>query len=208
MNPAATPLEISDVSVLYGANRVLDRVSLSAAGGEFIALLGASGCGKTTLLRAICGFVPVAAGSIAVDGHDITRLPPDKRNIAMVFQSYALWPHMTVAQNIGYGLRLRRVSRSEIARQIAESLTMLRLEGLGERKVTALSGCSAVRDHNLPKMPAAFEMAVGLLRLGERECPIDHGVQPVHRNRAVHRLEIGAASDADRAEGNTATGEQ
>ena len=140
MNPAATPLEISDVSVLYGANRVLDRVSLSAAGGEFIALLGASGCGKTTLLRAICGFVPVAAGSIAVDGHDITGLPPDKRNIAMVFQSYALWPHMTVAQNIGYGLRLRRVSRSEIARQIAELLTMLRLEGLGERKVTALSG--------------------------------------------------------------------
>src|SRR5262249_18825262 len=140
MNPAATPLEISDVSVLYGANRVLDRVSLSAAGGEFIALLGASGCGKTTLLRAVCGFVAVAAGSIAVGGRDITGLPPDKRNIGMVFQSYALWPHMTVAQNIGYGLRLRRVGRSEIARRIAELLTMLRLEGLGERKVTALSG--------------------------------------------------------------------
>jgi putative spermidine/putrescine transport system ATP-binding protein len=140
MNPAATPLEISDVSVLYGANRVLDRVSLNAAGGEFIALLGASGCGKTTLLRAICGFVPVAAGSIAVGGRDITRLPPDKRNIAMVFQSYALWPHMTVAQNIGYGLRVRGVGRSEIARRIAELLAMLRLEGLGERKVAALSG--------------------------------------------------------------------
>ena len=140
MNPAATPLEISDVSVLYGANRVLDRVSLSAAGGEFIALLGASGCGKTTLLRAICGFVPIAAGSISVGGRDITRLPPDKRNTAMVFQSYALWPHMTVAQNIGYGLRLRGVSRREIARWIAELLAMLRLDGLGERKVTALSG--------------------------------------------------------------------
>ena len=136
----ATPIEVREVSVLYGANCVLDRVSLSAAGGEFIALLGASGCGKTTLLRAICGFVAVATGSIAVGGRDITRLPPDKRNIAMVFQSYALWPHMTVAQNIGYCLKLRGVGRAEIARRVAELLAMLRLEGLGERKVTALSG--------------------------------------------------------------------
>ena len=137
---SATPLEVHEASVFYGANRVLDRVSLSAAGGEFIALLGASGCGKTTLLRAICGFVPLTSGSIAVGGHDITRLPPDKRNIAMVFQSYALWPHMTVAQNIGYGLKLRGVGRAEIARRIAALLAMLRLDGLGERKVTALSG--------------------------------------------------------------------
>jgi putative spermidine/putrescine transport system ATP-binding protein len=131
---------VREVSVLYGVNRVLDHVSLSAAGGEFIALLGASGCGKTTLLRAICGFVPVADGSIAVGGRDITRLPPDKRNIAMVFQSYALWPHMTVAQNIGYGLKLRNVGHAEIARRVAELLAMLHLEGLGNRKVTALSG--------------------------------------------------------------------
>jgi ABC-type Fe3+/spermidine/putrescine transport system ATPase subunit len=133
-------LEVREVSVLYGANHVLDHISLNAAGGEFIALLGASGCGKTTLLRAICGFVAVASGSIAVGERDITRLPPDKRNIAMVFQSYALWPHMTVAQNIGYGLKLRGVGRAEIARRVAELLAMLRLEGLSERKVTALSG--------------------------------------------------------------------
>jgi putative spermidine/putrescine transport system ATP-binding protein len=138
--PSATPLEVCEASVFYGANRVLDRVSLSAAGGEFIALLGASGCGKTTLLRAICGFVPLASGSIAVGRRDITKRPPDKRDIAMVFQSYALWPHMTVAQNIGYGLKLRGVSRVEIARRISELLAMLRLDGLGERKVTALSG--------------------------------------------------------------------
>jgi len=117
--PSATPLEVCEASVFYGANRVLDHVSLSAVGGEFIALLGASGCGKTTLLRAICGFVPLTNGSIAVGGRDITKLPPDKRNIAMVFQSYALWPHMTVAQNIGYGLKLRGVGRAEIARRIA-----------------------------------------------------------------------------------------
>jgi len=140
MTADAMSLDVREVSVLYGANCVLDRVSLRASGGEFIALLGASGCGKTTLLRAICGFVAVASGSIAVGERDITRLPPDKRNIAMVFQSYALWPHMTVAQNIGYGLKLRGVGRAEIARRVAELLAMLRLEGLGERKVTALSG--------------------------------------------------------------------
>jgi putative spermidine/putrescine transport system ATP-binding protein len=140
MTASATSLEISAASVSYGAHLVLDRVSLGAAGGEFIALLGASGCGKTTLLRAICGFVGLTGGSIAVGGRDITRLPPDKRNIAMVFQSYALWPHMTVAQNMGYGLKLRGVDRGRIAERVAALLAMLRLEGLGERKVTALSG--------------------------------------------------------------------
>jgi putative spermidine/putrescine transport system ATP-binding protein len=140
MTSSATALDVCEASVNYGAHRVLDRVSLSVAGGEFIALLGASGCGKTTLLRAICGFVPLTGGSIAVGGRDLTLLPPDKRNIAMVFQSYALWPHMTVAQNMGYGLKLRRVGRAQIAERVAALLTMLRLEGLGERKVTALSG--------------------------------------------------------------------
>src|SRR5438270_7833110 len=128
----AAALEVVEVEVPYGVLKVLDRISLSAAGGEFIALLGASGCGKTTLLRAICGFVAVASGQIAVGGRDITRLPPDKRNVAMVFQSYALWPHMTVAQNIGYGLKLRGVGRAEIACRIDDILAMLRLDGLGE----------------------------------------------------------------------------
>jgi len=140
MGSSATSLRVHEARVCYGAHCVLDGVSLSAEGGEFIALLGSSGCGKTTLLRAICGFVPVASGAISVGDRDITRLPPDKRNIAMVFQSYALWPHMTVTQNMAYGLKLRRASRTEIAARIAALLTMLRLEGLGERKVTALSG--------------------------------------------------------------------
>ena len=140
MRTTAVSIEIREATVFYGANRVLDRVSLSAAGGEFIALLGASGCGKTTLLRAICGFVGLASGSIVVGGQDVTRLSPEKRNIAMVFQSYALWPHMTVAQNIGYGLKLRHVGRADIDARIDELLAMLRLDGLGERNVTALSG--------------------------------------------------------------------
>ena len=140
MAGAATSLEVREVEVFYGTLQVLNRVSLSVRGGEFIALLGSSGCGKTTLLRAICGFVPVERGVIAVDGRDITKLPPDKRNMAMVFQSYALWPHMTVAQNIGYGLKLRGASRAAIASRVEQMLAMLRLKGLGARKVTELSG--------------------------------------------------------------------
>jgi ABC-type Fe3+/spermidine/putrescine transport system ATPase subunit len=136
----AASLEVVEAVVGYGATPVLDGISLAVAGGEFVALLGASGCGKTTLLRAICGFVPVAGGRILVSGRDITGLPPDKRGMALVFQSYALWPHMTVAQNIGYGLKLRGVGRAEIARRIDAMLALLRLDGLAGRKVTQLSG--------------------------------------------------------------------
>ena len=140
MAEAGAALEVAEAEIFYGALKVLDGISLAVAAGEFIALLGSSGCGKTTLLRAICGFVPVARGRIAVSGRDITHLPPDKRDMAMVFQSYALWPHMSVAQNIGYGLRLRGVGRAAIAERVAAMLTMLRLGGLAERRVTELSG--------------------------------------------------------------------
>ncbi|MBM3522216.1 MAG: ABC transporter ATP-binding protein [Alphaproteobacteria bacterium] len=98
---------MEQVEVAYGTTKVLKGVSLAIAPGEFVALLGSSGCGKTTLLRAISGFVPVTAGRVRADGTDITAAAPDKREMAMVFQSYALWPHMTAAQNIGYGLRIR-----------------------------------------------------------------------------------------------------
>jgi ABC-type Fe3+/spermidine/putrescine transport system ATPase subunit len=137
---ASAALDIADLEVSYGATPVLHRLSLGVAAGEFVALLGPSGCGKTTLLRAVSGFVPVNAGRIAVGGRDITHAPPDKRGMAMVFQSYALWPHMTTAQNLGYGLKLRRVSRPQIGRRVAEILAMLKLEGYGERNVTQLSG--------------------------------------------------------------------
>jgi len=140
MEDAATSLAVHEAEVYYGSTRILDRISLTARGGEFVALLGSSGCGKTTLLRAICGFVPLSGGSIAAGGCDITKLPPDKRNMALVFQSYALWPHMTVAQNIGYGLKLRGARRTAIAERVEQMLTMLRLQGLGARRVTDLSG--------------------------------------------------------------------
>ncbi len=133
-------LEVRDVEVSYGDTQVLKRISLAVAAGEFVALLGPSGCGKTTLLRASSGFGPVHSGTIAVAGRDITHAPPDRRGMAMVFQSYALWPHMTTSQNLGYGLKLRKVAKPEIARRVAEILTMLKLDGFGERNVTQLSG--------------------------------------------------------------------
>src|SRR5688572_7740792 len=117
---ASATLDVADLEVAYGATPVLKKVSLAVAAGEFVALLGPSGCGKTTLLRAISGFVAVNAGRISVGGRDITREPPDRRGMAMVFQSYALWPHMSTAQNLGYGLKLRRVPKAEIAKRVAE----------------------------------------------------------------------------------------
>ena len=133
-------LDVDRATVRYGNVHVLDDLSLSVGKGEFVALLGSSGCGKTTLLRTIAGFMQPVSGRIAVGGRDVTRQPPDKRGMALVFQTYALWPHMTVAQNIGYGLKLRRKPRAEIAAKVAEMQALLGLEGLGGRKPAALSG--------------------------------------------------------------------
>ena len=133
-------LAIDDVSVAYDGTRVLSDVTLDVARGELVALLGSSGCGKTTLLRSIAGFVTPQSGRIRVDGRDITALPPEKRGTAMMFQSYALWPHMTVAGNIGYGLRMRGASRDTIARRVDEMLQLLQMQGFGPRPVTQLSG--------------------------------------------------------------------
>ena len=133
-------LSLDRVETAYGSTLILKAVSLAVDPGEFVALLGSSGCGKTTLLRAISGFVDGRAGQIRVGERDITHLPPEKRDMAMVFQSYALWPHMTTAENIAYGLRLRRIDRAERRRRVQEILGMLGLDDLGERAVTALSG--------------------------------------------------------------------
>jgi len=133
-------LQIDKLKVAYGNNIVLHDIHLAVGKGEMIALLGPSGCGKTTLLNALCGFLPVHSGSVAINGRDITYSSPEQRNITMVFQSYALWPHLTVAQNIGYGLKVRRVKKEEIQRRVRELLKIINLEGYAEIKVTALSG--------------------------------------------------------------------
>lgn len=133
-------LEVADARVRYGNNEVLKGVNLSVRKGEFVALLGSSGCGKTTLLRAIAGFNVPSGGAIRVDGKDVTKLPPDRRGMALVFQSYALWPHMTVAQNMGYGLRIRGAAKESIRQKVEEIARLLGLDALLERKPAALSG--------------------------------------------------------------------
>jgi putative spermidine/putrescine transport system ATP-binding protein len=170
---ASAALDITDLDVSYGATPVLHRVSLSVATGEFVALLGPSGCGKTTLLRAVSGFVSVNAGRIAVGGRDITHAPPDKRGMAMVFQSYALWPHMTTAQNIAYGLRLRGMDRAARARRVDEVLALLGLAGLGARPVTQLSGGQRQR----VALGRALAVSPGILLLDEPLSNLDARVR-------------------------------
>ena len=133
-------IEVENLHVGYGALPVLHGVDLTVEPGEFVAILGSSGCGKTTLLRTIAGFQKASSGAIRLFGRDVAALPPEKRNIAMVFQSYALWPHMTVLGNIGYGLRLRGMRREAVRRRVGEVLKLLGLAGLEDRKVTNLSG--------------------------------------------------------------------
>lgn len=133
-------IKIDDLQCAYGDTAVLHGVNLDIEPGEFVALLGASGCGKTTLLRGLSGFITPVSGRISLDGDDITSRPPEKRNMAMVFQSYALWPHMTVAQNIGYGLRLRRRPAREITTKVGQLAEMLGLGDLVDRKPPQLSG--------------------------------------------------------------------
>ena len=124
----------------FGAATVLRDLSLSVAQGEFVSLLGPSGCGKTTLLRCIAGLLHPDRGQITIGGRDITALAAHQRNVGVVFQNYALFPHLTVAENIAFGLRARGVSKAEAAPRVAEALALVRMEAHGEKPVTALSG--------------------------------------------------------------------
>ena len=118
--PVSAAIDIDGLHVSYGNQRVLHGVDLKVAPGEFVAILGSSGCGKTTLLRTIAGFQKASQGAIRLFGRDVVNMPPEKRGMAMMFQSYALWPHMTVLGNVGYGLRLRGVGREEIRTRVAD----------------------------------------------------------------------------------------
>ena len=136
----AAYLRIAEVSKRFGAVDALDRVSLEIARGEFFALLGPSGCGKTTLLRVLAGFEAPSSGSVTLDGMELTRLPPYRRPVNMMFQSYALFPHMTVAENVAFGLKQDRVRRAEIRSRVADALALVELSALARRKPRQLSG--------------------------------------------------------------------
>jgi putative spermidine/putrescine transport system ATP-binding protein len=133
-------LQLSNLSKHYGDQVAVAGATLDVADGEFLVLLGPSGCGKTTTLRMIAGFVEPSGGCATIGGTDVTYLPPWRRNTGMVFQSYALFPHMTVAENVAFGLEMRKISKLEIAARTKEVLRMVRLDGYAERLPRQLSG--------------------------------------------------------------------
>jgi putative spermidine/putrescine transport system ATP-binding protein len=133
-------LSIRNIQKSFGATTVVQDFNLDVEAGEFVSFLGPSGCGKTTVLRMVAGFEEPSAGRIVVGGRDITRLRPNQRNIGMVFQAYALFPNLTVAQNIGFGLKVAGAGRAEIDSRVTEMLTLISLPQMGDRYPYQLSG--------------------------------------------------------------------
>src|SRR5688572_30565004 len=133
-------LALQSVTAHYGATKVLENLSLNVAEGELVSLLGASGCGKTTTLRLVAGFLQPTSGTITLGGRDLTRLPPHQRNIGLVFQNYALFPHLSVADNVGFGLKQRGISTADRAKRVGAMLDRVGLAHLADRLPAALSG--------------------------------------------------------------------
>jgi putative spermidine/putrescine transport system ATP-binding protein len=136
----AADIRLAGVSKRFGDVTAVDGVDLEIAHGEFFTMLGPSGSGKTTCLRMIAGFERPDAGRIELDGKDVTRLPPPERDVNTVFQDYALFPHMSVAENVAYGLKVRKVSKGERGDRVEEALALVRLDGFGDRRPSQLSG--------------------------------------------------------------------
>jgi spermidine/putrescine ABC transporter ATP-binding subunit len=137
---AGGAVELIGISKFFANVPAVDRIDLTVATGEFLTLLGPSGCGKTTTLNMIAGFLTPDAGTIRLAGRAVDRLPSFRRDIGIVFQDYALFPHMNVADNVAFGLKMRRVAKPEIARRVAEALDLVHLSGFGDRRPMALSG--------------------------------------------------------------------
>lgn len=135
-----TVLELKDIVKSFGETEVLKGVSLAMTEGEFVTFLGSSGCGKTTILRIIAGLEYPDSGKVLIEGTDMESLGPEKRNVNMVFQNYALFPHMNVEQNIGYGLKIKGVAKDEIKIRVKEMLKLVQLEGFESRRPSAMSG--------------------------------------------------------------------
>src|SRR5437588_6227830 len=153
---------LEHVTKVFGGDVVaVDDVSLEIESGEFLVLVGPSGCGKSTLLRMLAGLEEVTGGAISIDGRDVTELPPRSRDIAMVFQNYALYPHMTVRENLGYGLKVRKTAKSEISTRVERVAQLLGLDDLLDRRPAALSGGQRQRvamGRAIVREPKAFLM--------------------------------------------------
>lgn len=170
-------VSLKAVSKFYGETVAVKDLSLEIEPGEFLFLLGPSGAGKTTVLRLIGGYESLTGGIIEVGGRDVTHLPVEKRNIGMVFQSYALFPHMTVAQNVAFGLKMRKIGRAEIAQQVAEALELVELDGLEQRYPGQLSGGQQQR----VALARAVVYRPGLLLLDEPLANLDRRLRDTMR---------------------------
>src|ERR1700736_166615 len=135
-----TAVALDRVTKRFGELTAIDQISLPVRRGELMTLLGPSGCGKTTLLNLVAGFLLPESGEIVIDGRQVTNIPTYRRETGIMFQSYALFPHMNVAENVGYGLRMRRLPKPEIARRVTDALALVKLEGVNDRKPRQLSG--------------------------------------------------------------------
>ncbi len=166
-------LEITDLQKSFGATRVVRDVSLKIAQGEFVTLLGPSGCGKTTILRMVAGFETPTSGVIRIEGRDVVNLRPAKRNIGMVFQAYALFPNMTVAENVAFGLRVAGAPKAGIEPRVTEMLTLIGLPDLGARYPFQLSGGQQQR----VALARALAARPKLLLLDEPLSALDHKIR-------------------------------
>ena len=167
--PAPAAVEVSGLSKNYGRVQALRGVDLTIASGEYFVLLGPSGGGKTTLLRLLGGFIRPTSGTVRLHGHDVSRLPPERRPTGMVFQSYALFPHMSVTKNVAYGLRLRRMPADQISARVDATLEMVGLAGYGERMPHELSGGQQQR----VQLARAFVLDRDILLLDEPLAALD-----------------------------------
>ena len=185
-------IRLDQVTKTFGAVTAVDDVSLEIADGEFLVLVGPSGCGKSTLLRMIAGLEEVTGGEISIGDRDVTDLAPRSRDIAMVFQTYALYPHMTVRQNLGYGLKARRTPKPEIARRVAEVAELLGLDDLLERRPAQLSGGQRQR---VAMGRAIVRRAAGV---PARRAAVEPGCEAARRDACLARAAAPAARRHDR----------
>ena len=181
----ALPIRIRGLAKSYGTVRALDAIDLDVGSGEFLTVLGPSGCGKTTLLMALAGFVRPDAGSIRFGSQEVILTPPHKRNVGLVFQSYALFPHMTVAENIAFPLKLRSIGATERDRRVEAALAKVRLAGLGDRQIDQLSGGQRQR----VALARAFVFGPNILLMDEPLSALDKNLREDMRSelKALHR---------------------